>query len=267
MLAGRWRIFRNCGVVLLVLLAGSAVYSQTQDPVAAAFEQGKAAFKAGKYSDAIADLKKALAIDPDYTLAKLYLGASYALQVQPHVKTPENFANAQQAVDVLKQIPDDDEGYHNALKLMALVYRNTEKLDDSREMELAALKIAPDDAETHYAIGVIDWMQAESFAVGALGVDGQTDDGVGNAHMSAETCDKIKTHNSPLVEDAITHLTRAIELRANYADAMGYLKLVYLRRADFDCSDPGARGQDIELANRWAKQAELAKSAPATPAH
>jgi len=270
MLVGGWRTFRNnvgfC-LCLLVALGSTAAFSQTQDPSVVALEQGKAAFKAGKYGEAVQDLKKSLAADPDYTLAKLYLGASYALQVAPNVKTPENLANAEAALAALKQIPEDDSGYHNALKLMGLVYRNTGRLDDAREMELSALKIAPDDAETHYTIGVIDWMQANLFAAEALSADGLQDDGAGNAKMSAATCDKIKEHNSPLVDGAITHLTRAMELRANYADAMGYLKLIYLRRADFDCNDPGARGQDIELANRWAKQAEMAKSAPATPAH
>ena len=264
MLRRRRRIVRGCSVVLFALLALSAAYAQAGDPVGAAFDQGRAAFKAGKYGDAITSLKKALAIDPDYTMAKLYLGASYAMQVQPNVKTRENLANAEAALVALRQIPEEDEGYHNALKLMSLVYRNTGKLDDAREMELSALKIDPDDAESHYTIGVINWRAATEFAASALAADGQTDDGAGNARMSADTCSKIKTHNEQLVDDAITHLTRALELRANYADAMGYLKLVYLRRADFDCDDPGARAQDIELANRWGKQADVAKSAPAS---
>jgi len=147
-----------------VALGSTAAFSQTQDPSVVALEQGKAAFKAGKYGEAVQDLKKSLAADPDYTLAKLYLGASYALQVAPNVKTPENLANAEAALAALKQIPEDDSGYHNALKLMGLVYRNMGRLDDAREMELSALKIAPDDAETHYTIGVIDWMQANVFA-------------------------------------------------------------------------------------------------------
>lgn len=266
MLVGGWRISRKgvvLGLVLLAALGRATAFSQTQDPSVVALEQGKAAFKVGRYSEAVQDLKKSLAADPDYTLAKLYLGASYALQVVPNVKTPENLANAEAALAALKQIPEDDSGYHNALKLMGLVYRNTGRLDDAREMELSALKIAPDDAETHYTIGVIDWRQANLFAAEALSADGLQDDGAGNAKMSAATCDKIKEHNSLLVDGAITHLTRAIELNSKYSDAMGYLKLVYLRRADFDCNDSGARAQDIELANRWGKQADLAKAGPA----
>lgn len=81
------------------------------------------------------------------------------------------------------------------------------------------LKLVPDDAETHYTIGVIDWMQAYKFSVDALLSDGLRDDGLGNAHMSPATCENIKTHNAQLVDDATSHLTRAIELNPNYSDA------------------------------------------------
>ena len=250
------------------LFAGCAIapaFSQNDDPEVKAMEQGKAAFKAGQYAAAIESLKKALAIDPDYTIAELYLGASYAMQVVPDAKTPENQANADNAIAVLKRIPEDDGSYHNAQKLLSLVYRNTGKLDDARTAELAALKVA-EDAETHYAIGVLDWREATEFARTTLDAESLRDDGAGNAGMSAIACEKIKEHNSPLVDDAIAQLTRAIEMNSKYSDAMGYLNLVYRRKADFDCGDAAARAQDIELANRWQKQADMAKAAAAAPA-
>jgi tetratricopeptide (TPR) repeat protein len=113
----------------------------------------------------------------------------------------------------------------------------------------------------------MDWMQAYKFSVDALLSDGLRDDGIGNAHMSPPTCEKIKAHNAQLVDDAVAHLTRAIELNPNYSDAMQYLNLVYRRRADFDCRDPSACAQDIALADKWSKQAvqirEKASSVPA----
>lgn len=261
-----WRVGLGAalGFVLLVGYVSARVFAQNDDPEVQAMEQGKAAFKAGQYGAAIESLKKALAIDPDYTIAELYLGASYALQVVPDAKTAENTANAENAIAVLKRIPEDDGSYHNAQKLLSLVYRNTGRLEDARTAELAALKIA-DDAETNYAIGVLDWREATEFARTALEAEGLRDDGAGNAKMSAIACAKIKEHNSPLVEDAIARLTHAVELNSKYADAMGYLGLVYRRRADFDCDDDAARAQDIELASRWEKQAELAKAAAVVP--
>ncbi|SRR5258708_34502667 len=264
------RISPSCAVICFVLLiaCGSiAAFAQTPNSVADALNQGVAAFKAGRYTDAIEGFKKALVLDPNYTMAKLYLGTTYAYQVVPNLKTPENLAAAENAIATFKQIPDDDPGYHEALKQLASVYRNIGRLDEARDTELAALKLVPDDAETHYTVSVIDWTQAYKFSVDALLSDGLQDDGLGNAHMSPATCEKIKTHNAQLVDDAIAHLTRAIELNPNHSDAMVYLNLVYRRRADFDCKDPSARAQDVALADKWSKQAaqirEKASSAAA----
>lgn len=270
MITDHRRRSQNYAVIFFALLiaGGSlAAFAQTQTTIADALDQGVAAFKVGQYSDAIEDFKRTLVIDPNYTTAKLYLGTTYAYQVVPNLKTPENLAVAENAIETLKQILDNDPSYHDALKQLASVYRNIGRLDEARDTELTALKVVPDDAETHYTVGVIDWMQAYQFSMDALLFDGLKDDGLGNAHMGPATCEKIKTHNAQLVDDAIAHLTRAIELNPNYSDAMVYLNLVYRRRADFYCKDPSARAQDVALADQWSKQAtQIRKKAFSTAA-
>src|SRR6202012_503874 len=103
---------------------------------------------------------------------------------------------------------------------MATLYRYTKRLDEARDTEVAALNLHPDDSDTHYTIGVIDWTQAYKFATMALGMSGLTDNGVGNVKMTPATCEKIRTHNTALIESAITHLTRAVDLKPTYTDAM-----------------------------------------------
>ena len=270
MLTNRRRISQNCAVIcfgVLIACRSIGIFAQTPTSPADALNQGVAAFRAGHYSDAIEDFKKALVLDPNYTTAKLYLGTTYAYQVVPNLKTPENLAVAENAIETFKQIPEDDPGYHVVLKQLASIYRNIGQLDEARNMELAALGLVPDDAEAHYTVGVIDWMQAYKFSVDALLPDGLQDDGLGNTRMSPATCEKIKTHNAQLVDDAIAHLSRAIELNRNYSDAMAYLNLVYRRRADFDCNDPSARTQDVASADKWSKQAaEIRGKAPTATA-
>jgi tetratricopeptide (TPR) repeat protein len=146
------RISPNCAVIYLVLLiacGSTTAFAQIPNPGGDALNQGVAAFKTGRYDDAIEAFKKALVLDPNYTRAKLYLGITYAYQVVPNLKTTENMAAAENAIATLKQIPDDDPGYHDALKQLASVYRNIGRLDEARDTELAALKLVPDDAETH----------------------------------------------------------------------------------------------------------------------
>jgi tetratricopeptide (TPR) repeat protein len=245
-------------LVLLMACGNFASVAQTadSDTAAGARDRGAEAFKEGRYGDAIAAFKKALVLDPNLCAVRLYLGTTYAAQMVPNLQTPENQAFAKDAIAALTQIPESDPAYPLALKQLAAVYRNIVRLDEARQTELAVLKLTPNDAESNYAVGMIDWMQAYKFSVDALRWDGlQGDDGVGNSRMSAATCDAIRTHNAPLMEDAVTHLTRALELNPTYADAMAYLNLVYRRRADFDCSDPVARAEDIAVADKWSKLA------------
>jgi tetratricopeptide (TPR) repeat protein len=249
------------------LLATSlAIPAQTQDTFNDAFNQGIAAFKAGHYNDAATAFQKALDINPKSTTVRLNLCAAYAYQVAPSDDTPSNLAAADKAIAICKQIPTTDPEYHTALKQIATLYRNTKRLGEARDAERAALKLQPGDAPTHYTIGVIDWMQAYQFAVATLGSQGLTDDGLGNTHMTDATCARIRTHNAPLVDEAITELSRAVELDPAYSDAMQYLNLIYRRKADFDCASSAARAQDLALADKWTSKAIETKtqSPPAT---
>lgn len=56
-------------------------------------------------------------------------------------------------------------GLSDAPKQLTSVYRNIGRLDEARDTELAALKLVPKDAETHYTVSVIDWTKAYNFSV------------------------------------------------------------------------------------------------------
>jgi tetratricopeptide (TPR) repeat protein len=269
MLAHRRRASLKLAILAATVLAASlAIPAQAQDTFNDALTRGVTAFKAGHYTEAVAAFQKALAVDPKSTRALIDLGCAYAYQVVPNLDTPDNLALANKAIDSFKQVPADDPEYHTALKQIAALYRNTKRLDEARDTELAALNLNPDDAETHYTIGVIDWMEAYKFAVEALGSQGLTDDGEGNKRMTAATCAKIRSQNGSLVDDAITHLIRAVDLNPDYADAMRYLNLAYRRKADFDCADPTARTQDILAADKWIQRAvAVARAASDAPFH
>src|ERR1700727_2689083 len=97
---------RSASIVALIIVFGSiAAFAQTDNSAAEALNSGVAAFKAGRYSDAIENFKKAVAIDPNNTTATSYLGTTYAYQVVPNLNTPENLAIADNAIVTLKQVP------------------------------------------------------------------------------------------------------------------------------------------------------------------
>ena len=85
---------------------------------------------------------------------------------------------------------------------------------------------------------------------------GLTDDGQGNVKLSPASCEALRTANAELVDDALSNLTRAVDLKPDYADAMSYLNLILLRRADLHCGeDPAFVANDLRLAGEWSEKA------------
>jgi tetratricopeptide (TPR) repeat protein len=196
--------------------ADSSADSSFEDAV----NHGIAAFKNARYTAAVQHFKTAVALDPSSSQARLYLGTAYAYQVVPNLDTPDNLATANNAIDTLKQVPKEAPEYLTALKQIGALYRNTKRLDESKETELQVLKLDPNDAEAHYTIGAIDWTQAYRNAVRVLATASLLDDGNGNAKLNRSACLELSGQNSTLVQDGIDHLTRAIDLKPDFDDAM-----------------------------------------------
>jgi tetratricopeptide (TPR) repeat protein len=236
--------------ITLTLGLGITTSAQTNDASRQDLVNGIDAFKAGNYSEAASQFRAALDADPGSNLARLYLGTTYCYQVVANDDSPANLALGEKAIDLFKKIPSTAPEYTGALKQLTALYRNIKRFDDARNTEIQILDLNPADAESHYTIAVIDWTQAYKFAASTLDAAG-LGAGLGDTKMPLAICDALRAHNLSLVDDAILHLEKAVDLQRDYADAMEYLNLAYSSRADFDCNNPAARKQDIEHANEW----------------
>lgn len=260
--------------ICLPFIFALSLHGQQSDPtpkpspeVAAAISAGAQAFRAGHYADAAASFRKAIELDPNNQRAHLDLGAAYAAQIVPSLDTPANISAATLAVAefdfVLKANPTN----LIALSQEATVYRNIKQLDNSKILEKRLISIDPADYEAIYTIGVIDWMQAHENAVKILAAENLTDDGKGNAKLSPTACEALRTANTDLVEDALSNLTRAVDLKPDYADAMICLNLILIRRADLHCGeDPAFVSNDLRLAAEWSKKANETRQQSKPPA-
>ena len=240
---------------------------KTSPEVTAAITAGAQAFRAGRYADAAASFRKAIELDPNNQRAHLDLGTAYAAQIVPSLDTPANISAATLALTefdlALKIHPDD----LVAIRQAAAVYRNINDLDKSKALEKRLIAIDPADYEAIYAIGVIDWRLAEANAVKILAAEGLTDDGQGNTKLSPASCGTLRTANLDLVDDALANLTRAVDLKPDYADAMSYLNLILRRRADLHCGeDPAFVSNDLRLAAEWSKKANETRQQSKPPA-
>jgi tetratricopeptide (TPR) repeat protein len=245
-------------VVLTLLALALPVCAQDvahSQAATAALVDGVEAFKAGHYEEATLDFQSAVDTEPNWRTARVYLGTALSYQVVPNLDTPENVAMAGRALNQFNQLLATDPQDLDALRQVASIQRNIKRFDDALATERTIIAIDPNDAEAHYTIGVIEWTNAYKFAVLMLGQDSLQDDGNGNTRMSPASCTSLISNNTALVNDGIAQLTRAVELRPTYGDAMQYLNLMYRRRADLDCTNPTLREKDLETANEWVRRA------------
>ena len=226
--------------------------------------KGVKAFKAGKYPEAEDDFKRAIKLDSKFKIAVLYLGTTYSYEVVPDLDTPENLKTADLAIAIFNQVLTSDPTDITSLKLIASIYRNSGRMEQAKEYEKQVIAAAPNEAEGHYILGLIDWNLAYRNAVARLKTDGLTDDAVGNLSKSAQACSDLVAANQSLVDEGIKELTRATELQADYSDAMTYLYLMYRRRADLYCEHPDDRRPDIVTADDWMQRAMQARKKNST---
>jgi len=78
-----------------------------------------------------------------------------------------------------------------------------------------------------------------------------------------KVCDDLKEKNTPLIQDGIDVLNKALQLRPDYDDAMAYMNLMYREKADTECDDPATRAADLKTADEWVDKTMATKKAKA----
>lgn len=218
--------------------------------------KGVSAFKAAQYEQAIGFFQRAHELEPSDATSQLYLATAYSYLVVPNLTDDaKNMQTANNAIAGFKDYLQAHPGDKVALQQLASIYRNIKKYPEAKDYELQVIQVDPKDAEAHYTIGVVDWIEAYDNARKALAANGLTDNGDGNPKMSKETAAKIKEQNTALVNDGLDHLKQAVELNPNYDDALQYLNLTYRRKADLDYGNPAAVKEDIANAEKASQDA------------
>jgi len=234
----------------------------------AEFDFGLSAYKQAKYEEAIRHFKEAVLLDPTFVPAHLHLASAYAQQYIPGVDIADNDQMARQAIaqyeEVLALSPNHEPEVAS-LKGIAYLYLSMKQFERAKEYDKKVLEIDPDNPETYFAIGVIDW--SESYQ---LRMEQRAKLNLKPAEplIGAAECWDIRAKNEDRVEEAVEMLTKAISLRQNYDDAMAYMNLMYRERADIQCGDRRAYDADINTADKWvdvtmaSKKANAAASSP-----
>jgi len=223
--------------------------------------KGVEAYKSAKYEEAIDHFEQAVNDDPKLPMARAYLATAYAQQVVPDLKTPENLKMANLAVENFKKVLVESPDNVNAMKGIASIYFNVDDYDNAKKWQQKVLQVDPNDAEAAYTIGSIDWREAYRNAVKELRTVGMNDDGEGNVKMPKKVCEAIIQDNTPLVNEGIQFLQKAVQIRPNYDDAMVYLQLMYRRQADFACGNKDQLKDTMALVDQWSSKAMATRKA------
>ncbi len=251
------------GSVLLV--ASVSTFSQTSGDE---LKLGVAAYKNNQYDEAIHHFQKATELDPANVNAHLYLATSYVSQYIPGVYSDDNNETAKSAIFQYQKVLDlnaTNQQKINSAKGIAYVYLNMKQWDESRKYYQIASDLDTNDPENYYSLGVIDWMQCYQPRMEERARLGMQPDARLNYKNPEQkkVCDELRAKNWSVIEDGISSLDKAIQLRPDYDDAMAYINLMYRERADLECADAAARNRDLKTADDWVDKTMATKKAKA----
>ena len=227
----------NLFAAVAILLASFPVAAQSQAATSVAeLRLGIYSYKNGQYEDATRHFAKAIELDGSNINAHLYLATTYMSQYIPGVDSPDNIHFAEAAIEQYQHVLGVDAELTprvNSAKGIGYLYLNMKKFDDSKKYYRVATDLDP---------------RMDARALLGLRPEDHLDP---NDPEQNKVCGEFKVKNTPAIEEGIDSLSKAIQLRPDYDDAMAYLNLMYREKADVECDDLAARAEDLRTADHW----------------
>ncbi|HEX5230117.1 MAG TPA: hypothetical protein VFW44_20530 [Bryobacteraceae bacterium] len=248
------------GIGCLILLSTGCNKLRSRD----ALNKGVQAYKGAHYSEAVDHFKTAVQLDPDNTMPQLYLATAYMSQYIPGAVSPENLQFAEEAKsNFLKVLQKNSTDTTALASLASLAYQQAQsmpdldaklkKLEEAKEWYLKLIAADPQNKEGYYSLAVIDWVKwyaAWTRARNDLGLRPEEPGPLKDKKVKAD----LQTQYGAVIDDGIKNLQKALDLDANYDDAMAYMNLLIREKADLDDS-PEQYKADIDTADKWVQKA------------
>jgi tetratricopeptide (TPR) repeat protein len=224
--------------------------------------QGIASYKSAKYADAVEHFKTAIALDPDLPSAQVYLATAYMVQWIPGAESPENIRFADMAKAEFNKALAKDANDKSALASLAFMAYNEaqslpqeqklSKYNEAGELYRKLIAIDPENKEAFYTLAVIDynrWNPALMLARANLRMKVEDPGPLKDKKVK----DALKEQYTPVIDDGIQNLNKALEIDKEYDDAMAYMNLLIRTKADLlDNSDEYKK--QIEVADNWLQK-------------
>ncbi len=258
---------KHLKLTVIVFLVGTALVASSGCRWLKARDQyrkGAQAFRSGQYQIATDYFRNAVDLDPSLLNAKLFLANAMVSQYIPGGKSEENVKIGEEAIvefervveAVEAELEEDWTEEHTVARDTALggiggIYFQMERFEDAKIYQKKRIKIDPNDPESRYWVGVLDWALAYPKRMGyRMDLKIHTKPDVPLPRRDREDLAEI---NEEIVAEGIHMLKRAIELKPNHTGAMDYLNLLYRERADLQ-ADSSERNADFDMADSWSKK-------------
>ncbi len=197
--------------------------------------KGVAAFTAKRHKEAVDHFKTAIELDPLLTDAVVYLATAYRAQYIPGLETMDNLAMARRSIGTFEKVLESDPTNSTCLASIAGIFSQLGDYDKAKRWYNRRVELEPNNPDPLYGIGTINWQ----LAYDETGAKGENIE-----NLSEEKIAEI----NQLVEEAIVDLTKALEIKPGYHEAMQYLNLLYREKAKLN--------EDPEEKRKWELEAD-----------
>jgi Tfp pilus assembly protein PilF len=169
--------------------------------------KGVAAFRAANYEAATLHFSNAVRLDPELKVGHLYLATAYSQQFVPGVETDANLDFANHALEQYAAVLQHDPTNVTAVKSIAFLQMQLKHFSEAKEGYKKAATLDPEDPETFYSGGVVDWMMVSQ------DVEAERSklklDSVAKIVRSPR-CNELRSKGLANIEDGIAMLTQAM---------------------------------------------------------
>lgn len=214
--------------------------------------QGVRAFKSAKYAEAVEHFKVATDLDPTFSTARLYLASAYMSQYIPGAESAENMEMAKAAYDEFDKVLKTEPNNALAIASIATLYFHQKKWAEAEEWNKRLVQADPKAKEGYYTLGVIAWTKSFQKRMEARAKLGMKPEDPGPV-KDKKVREQLRAELLDVVNNGISSLDKALQVDAEYDDAMAYLNLLHRERADMQDSVDEFK-KDTDTADQWVQK-------------
>jgi tetratricopeptide (TPR) repeat protein len=236
-------------VAALALLSTSCNQLRARDQL----NKGVQAFTNAQYPEAVERFKTACELDPGFAAARLYLATAYMQQYIPGADSPENNKMAQAAQDNFLKVLEQEPKNTLALQSIASLKLNQKKWDEAEQWFQKVVAVEPNNADAYYSMGFIAWSKWYPEYGKARAAAGMKQEDPGPI-KDKKIKEELKQKWSPVIDNGLAALDKALQINPMYADAMAYENLLVREKADLSDSKEDYDKQ-TKIADGWVDKA------------